>query len=202
MSLIEVSAPPTWSELRQTVRDVRSHFSNRGLRTPSCLTFRKTGGRTRLYFLSEPASKRDTSLLYVDLPPTVGQAHNPQWCPLIEAGFQVIPGPVRYIILPHQQALSGFRMGMPIYLHIVSHHTIPDLPVCPRSLARCNNMLYILVRRSSCYGKGKNALPGELPATTWTPPLVASSSLLVGLSSSAQTLPPATQGPSFPMKFK
>jgi len=94
MSLIEVSTPPTWSELRQTVRDVRSHFSNRGLRTPSCLTFRKTGGRTRLYFLSEPASKRDTSLLYVDLPPTVGQAHSPQWCPLIEAGFQVIPGPV------------------------------------------------------------------------------------------------------------
>lgn len=95
MSLIEVSNPPTWSELRQTVRDVRSHFSSRGTRTPSCLTFRKTGGRTRLYFLSEPASKRDTSLFYTDLPPSGTQNHNPQWCPLIEAGFQVLPGPVR-----------------------------------------------------------------------------------------------------------
>ena len=35
MSLIEVSTPPSWSELRQTVRDVRSHFSSRGTRTPS-----------------------------------------------------------------------------------------------------------------------------------------------------------------------
>jgi len=91
MSLIEVSSPPTWSELRQTVRDVRAHFSNRGTRTPSGLTFRKTGGRTRLYFLSEPASKRDTSLFYTDLPPTVSQSqNNPQWCPLIEAGFQAL----------------------------------------------------------------------------------------------------------------
>ena len=96
MSLIEVSTPPSWSELRQTVRDVRSHFSNRGTRTPSGLTFRKTGGRTSLYFLSEPATKRDTSLFYTDLPPPASQTHNnPQWCPLIEAGFQVIPGPVR-----------------------------------------------------------------------------------------------------------
>ena len=54
------------------------------------LTFRKTGGRTRLYFLSEPASKRDTSLFYTDLPPPASQTHsNPQWCPLIESGFQV-----------------------------------------------------------------------------------------------------------------
>ena len=116
MSLIEVSTPPSWSELRQTVRDVRSHFSNRGTRTPSgeCfawkylikfyqnylpgLTFRRTGGRTRLYFLSEPATKRDTSLYYTDLPPTSSsQVHgNPSWCPLIESGFQVIPGPVRW----------------------------------------------------------------------------------------------------------
>jgi len=94
MSLIEVSSRPSWAELRQTVRDVRSQVSSRGLRTPSCLTFRRTGGRNRLYFLSEPATKRDTSLLYVDLPPSPGQTTNPQWCPLIEAGFQVIPGPV------------------------------------------------------------------------------------------------------------
>ena len=40
------------------------------------------------------ATKRDTSLLYVDLPPSPGQTTNPQWCPLIEAGFQVRPGEV------------------------------------------------------------------------------------------------------------
>ena len=40
------------------------------------------------------ATKRDTSLLYVDLPPSPGQTANPQWCPLIEAGFQVRPGEV------------------------------------------------------------------------------------------------------------
>ena len=95
MSLIEVNGQPSWSELRQTVRDVRSHFSNRGFRTPSCLTFRRAGDHTRLYFLSEPASKRDTSLLYVDLPSSTATAvHTPTWCPLIESGFQVIPGPV------------------------------------------------------------------------------------------------------------
>lgn len=94
MSLIEVNGQPSWSELRQTVRDVRSHFSSRGFRTPSCLTFRRSGDHIRLYFLSEPASKRDTSLLYVDLPATTGSVHSPSWCPLIESGFQVIPGPV------------------------------------------------------------------------------------------------------------
>ena len=31
--------------------------SSRGLRTPSCLTFRRTGGRNRLYFLSEPGDQ-------------------------------------------------------------------------------------------------------------------------------------------------
>ena len=133
MSLIEVSSPPTWSELRQTVRDVRSHFSNRGLRTPSCLTFRKTGGRTRLYFLSEPASKRDTSLLYVDLPPTVGQAQNPQWCPLIEAGFQVIPGPVRYtylsFILVKSQTiiLTKILFFEKIFLYLFNSWIFPSL---------------------------------------------------------------------------
>ena len=91
-TLFQVAAPPTWAELRQTVRDVRSQVaftcllllfqdeflhileldfllhscpiflsfspqvSSRGLRTPSCLTFRKTGGRNRLYFLSEPGN--------------------------------------------------------------------------------------------------------------------------------------------------
>lgn len=86
MSFIDVSRPPSWAELRQTVRDVRSHFSTKGLRTPSGVTFRKVNDSTRLYFVSEPHFKRDTSLLYVDLPSP--HTTPPQWNSLLEAGFQ------------------------------------------------------------------------------------------------------------------
>ena len=55
------------------------------------------------YLTLTPATKRDTSLLYVDLPPTVGQAPNPQWCPLIEAGFQVTNTSTQLTTLPLQQ---------------------------------------------------------------------------------------------------
>jgi len=82
---------PSWAELRQTVRDVRSHFSTKGLRTPSGLNFRKINENTRLYFVSEPHFKRDTSLLYVDLP---SPHPAPPWNPLLEAGFQSLPSNV------------------------------------------------------------------------------------------------------------
>jgi len=91
MSFIDVSRPPSWSELRQNVRDVRAHFSTRGLRTPSGLSFRKLNETHRLYFVSEPTFKRDTSLLYVDLPST---NLAPPWNILLEAGFQSLPSSV------------------------------------------------------------------------------------------------------------
>jgi hypothetical protein len=92
MSLIDVSRPPSWPELRQTVRDVRAHFSSRGLRTPSGITFRRINEATRLYFVSEPHFKRDTSLLCVDLP---SPHPAPPWASLLEAGFQSLPSSVR-----------------------------------------------------------------------------------------------------------
>lgn len=91
MSLNDTSRAPSWPELRQTVRDVRTHFSTRGLRTPSGITFRRVNETTRLYFVSEPHFKRDTSLLCVDLP---SPHPAPPWAPLLEAGFQSLPNSV------------------------------------------------------------------------------------------------------------
>ncbi|XP_023345697.1 dipeptidyl peptidase 9 [Eurytemora carolleeae] len=88
-------APPqpanSWAEIKQKVSCVRSHFSSKGLRTPSCITFRKVNNGTRLYFVSEPYFKRDTSLLYVDLP---SPHPAPTWNPLLEAGFQSLPSSI------------------------------------------------------------------------------------------------------------
>lgn len=90
MSVTDTTAPPTWAEIRQKVRDVRAHFS-KGLRiTPSYITFREINETTRVYFVSE-LHKRDTSLLYVDLPSPYPA---PPWNPLLEAGFQSLPSNV------------------------------------------------------------------------------------------------------------
>ena len=56
--------------------------------------FRKVNNGTRLYFVSEPYFKRDTSLLYVDLP---SPHPAPTWNPLLEAGFQSLPSSIRLI---------------------------------------------------------------------------------------------------------
>ena len=86
------------------------------------LTFRKTGGRTRLYFLSEPATKRDTSLFYTDLPPSLSQSqNNPQWCPLIEAGFQaLIPSNVSKVKGVVLQGVPNIMVRMPFPPNSVS----------------------------------------------------------------------------------
>jgi len=90
MSVSDTPPPPTWAQIRQKVRDVRANFS-KGLRiTPSYITFREINDSTRVYFVSE-VHKRDTSLLYVDLPSPYPA---PPWNPLLEAGFQSLPANV------------------------------------------------------------------------------------------------------------
>ena len=48
----------------------------------------------------------------MDLPPSPGQTANPQWCPLIEAGFQVRPDEVTMADNGQRLANNGLTMRM------------------------------------------------------------------------------------------
>lgn len=67
----------TWSELKESVTDLRKQLSRLATMIPMNIEFRQlTDGRTRVYFLSMPPNGWETTLLCTDIPPNVNGETN------------------------------------------------------------------------------------------------------------------------------
>lgn len=67
----------SWSELKESVTDLRKQLSRLATMIPMNIEFRRlTDGRTRIYFLSMPPNGWETTLLCTDIPPTVNETHD------------------------------------------------------------------------------------------------------------------------------
>lgn len=65
----------SWSELKESVTDLRKQLSRLATMIPMNIEFRRlTDGRTRIYFLSMPPNGWETTLLCTDIPPIVGSS--------------------------------------------------------------------------------------------------------------------------------
>lgn len=62
----------TWSELKESVTELRKQLSRLSTMVPMNIEFRKlTDGRTRIYFLSTPPNGWETTLLCTDITPAM-----------------------------------------------------------------------------------------------------------------------------------
>lgn len=66
----------SWSELKESVTDLRKQLSRLATMIPTNIEFRRlTDGRTRIYFLSMPPNGWETTLLCTDIPPTASETN-------------------------------------------------------------------------------------------------------------------------------
>ncbi|XP_017752257.1 PREDICTED: dipeptidyl peptidase 9 [Eufriesea mexicana] len=83
----------SWSELRSVVSDLRRKLSGVSVGSvPGSITFRSLpDGRTRIYFLSSPSNRWETTLLFVDIAHSEhANGYCLHWQPIIEANFQTV----------------------------------------------------------------------------------------------------------------
>lgn len=60
----------TWSEIKESVNEIRKQLSRLSAMTPTNIEFRKlSDNRTRIYFLGTPPSGWETTLLCTDITP-------------------------------------------------------------------------------------------------------------------------------------
>lgn len=85
----------SWSELKDTVNDLRKQLSNLCSMVPMDIQFRHlSDGRVRIYFLSTPPNFWETTLLYTDvqLNDTSSSNKRLQWKLVLEESVSSIPG--------------------------------------------------------------------------------------------------------------
>lgn len=65
-----VSYKRSWTEIKESVNEIRKQLSRLSAMTPSNIEFRKlTDNRTRIYFLGTPPNGWETTLLCTDITP-------------------------------------------------------------------------------------------------------------------------------------
>lgn len=66
----------SWSELKQSVGELRRNLASLASMVPSNINFRTlSDGRTRIYFLGTPPNGWETTLMYADIQPDGGEAN-------------------------------------------------------------------------------------------------------------------------------
>lgn len=107
----------TWSEIRNTVNDIRKQLSNLSSMVPTNIQFRTlSDGRVRCYFISTPPNAWETTLLYTDInltvaSPTVDELASPD-SPNDSGGSSIrMDSPPSPPPMPSPGFLGGFMGG-------------------------------------------------------------------------------------------